>query len=144
MSSDVPRRMILDLTSFNNVIGQLEQGVAEARAHVGNHLMRDGVIQRFKYTYELGHKMLRRFMEATEVRSDVIDAMSLPDLIRAASGRGLLLRGWDQWAEYRKARDSASHAYGGNEAAEVFSVIPAFLDDVRHLRDQIAKGPRQG
>jgi nucleotidyltransferase substrate binding protein (TIGR01987 family) len=137
--SGVPRRMLLDLTSFNNAIRQLEEGLTDVREGHKNQLMRDGVIQRFKCTYELGHKILRRFLEATEARPDAIAAMSFPDLIRTASGRGLLLRGWDQWAEYRKARDTTSQTYDAKKAAEVFSVIPAFLDDVRHLRDQIAR-----
>ena len=129
----------LDLTSFNNAISQLEQGLAAANTDTKDQLKRDGVIQRFEYTYELSHKMLKRFLEATEASSQTIDAMSFPDLIRTASERGLLLRGWDKWSEYRSARGTTSHTYDAKKAAEVFSVIPAFLEDVRHLRDQITK-----
>jgi nucleotidyltransferase substrate binding protein (TIGR01987 family) len=83
----------LDLTSLNNAISQLEQGLKAASADAKDQLKRDGVIQRFEYTYELSHKMLKRFLEATEASSQTIDAMSFPDLIRTASERGLLLHG---------------------------------------------------
>lgn len=129
----------LDLTSLNNAISQLEQGLKAASTDTKDQLKRDGVIQRFEYTYELSHKMLKRFLEATEASSQTIDAMSFPDLIRTASERGLLLRGWDKWSEYRQARGTTSHTYDAKKAAEVFSVIPSFIEDVRHLRDQITK-----
>jgi nucleotidyltransferase substrate binding protein (TIGR01987 family) len=127
----------LDLTSFNNAISQLEQGLTDARANAKNQLMRDGVIQRFEYTYELSYKTLKRFLEATEASAQTIEAMSFPDLIRTASERDLLLHGWDIWTKYRTARGTTSHAYDAKKAAEVFSIIPAFLEDVRYLLDQI-------
>ena len=43
--------MALDTTSFRNALAQLASGLAEARAE----LVRDGVIQRFDYSYELSH-----------------------------------------------------------------------------------------
>ena len=145
MSDMVPSKHApLDLTSFNNAIRQLEDGLTDASADTKNQLMRDGVIQRFEYTYELGHKMLKRFLEETEASSQTIDAMSFPDLIRTASERGLLLRGWDKWAEYRRARGTTSHTYDAKKAAEVFSVIPEFLEDVRYLRNEITKRQQQG
>jgi len=34
----------------------------ELRRHPDSALMRDGVIQRFEFTYELSHKTLRRYL----------------------------------------------------------------------------------
>ncbi len=46
-------------------------------------------ILRFEYTYELSHKMLKRYFEMTEPNAEMIDQMLFPDLIRTASERGL-------------------------------------------------------
>ena len=89
--------MALDTTSFRNAIAQLARGLDEARAEPGREVVRDGVIQRFEYTYELSHKFLRRFLEETEPTPEDLKALSFPALIRLGSERGLLLNGWDVW-----------------------------------------------
>jgi len=125
--------MNLDFTSFEKAILQLDEGLRMAAGTPDNKLMRDGVIQRFEYTYELSHKMLKRFLEATEASPEQFDEMSFADLIRTASERGLVLHGWDKWSQYRKLRGTTSHTYDAKKAAEVFEAIPGFLEDARHL-----------
>lgn len=129
--------MALDTSSFRQALGQLTSGLAEARAEPGREVVRDGVIQRFEYTYELSHKFLRRFLEETEPAPEGIRELSFPALIRLGSERGLLLNGWDVWSGYRKARGTTSHVYDGEKAAEVFAQVPGFLADARHLLDAI-------
>ncbi|WP_237476676.1 nucleotidyltransferase substrate binding protein [Lichenibacterium dinghuense] len=125
--------MALDLSPFRRAVAQLAAGLAMSREHPDNEVIRDGVIQRFEYTYELSHKFLRRFLEETEPAPGQLRESSFPALIRLGSERGLLVNGWDVWAEHRKARGTTSHAYDGAKAAEVFARIPAFLDDARAL-----------
>ena len=131
--------MVLDTTSFRNAIAQLSSGLAEAQAEPRRELVRDGVIQRFEYTYELSHKFLRRFLEDTEPAPEQLRSLSFPALIRLGSERGLLLNGWDVWSGYRTARGTTSHTYDSVKAAEVFARIPAFLEDARALLDAIER-----
>ena len=129
--------MALDTTSFRNAIAQLARGLERAEVAAGDELLRDGVIQRFEYTYELSHKFLRRFLEETEPAPEQLKEMSFPALIRLGSERGLLLNGWDVWSRHRKARGTTSHVYDSSKAAEVFATIPGFLEDARALLDAI-------
>lgn len=129
--------MPLDLSTFERAIAQLAEGLDMAGAHPGNELMRDGVIQRFEYTYELSHKMLRRHLAATEANPETIAALSFPNLIRLGSERGLLLHGWDWWTTYRTARGTTSHTYDAEKARQVFAQVPDFLADARHLLDRL-------
>lgn len=129
--------MPLDLSAFERAIAQLAEGLSTAEAHPGNDLMRDGVIQRFEYTYELGHKMLRRHLSATEANPETVAALSFPNLIRLGSERGLLLHGWDRWTTYRAARGATSHTYDARKARQVFARIPDFLADARHLLERL-------
>jgi nucleotidyltransferase substrate binding protein (TIGR01987 family) len=129
--------MALDTTPFRNAIGQLASGLAEARAEPNREVVRDGVIQRFEYTYELSHTFLRRFLEDTEPVRERLGEMSFPAVIRLGSERGLLLNGWDVWSRYRTARGTTSHVCDSEKAAEVFAQIPGFLADARHLLDAI-------
>ncbi|MCW5699780.1 MAG: nucleotidyltransferase substrate binding protein [Rhodospirillales bacterium] len=136
--------MRLDLSTFERAIAQLGQGLTTAEAHPGDDLMRDGVNQRFEYTYELSHKMLRRHLTATEPNPEAIDALSFPNLIRLGSERGLLLHGWDRWKTYRAARGTTSHTYDAEKARQVFAQVPDFLAEARHLLDRLQQRVDQG
>lgn len=131
--------MALDTSSFRNAIAQLARGLEEARAEPGRDVVRDGVIQRFEYTYEISHKFLRRVLEETEPAPNQLKEMSFPALIRLGSERGLLQNGWDVWSGYRKARGTTSYTYDSVKAAEVFARVPSFLEDARALLESIER-----
>ena len=131
--------MALDTTSFHAACRRLASGLDEARAEPHREVVRDGVIQRFEYTYELSHKVLRRFLEDTEPAPDTVKELGFPGLIRLGSERGLLRNGWDVWARYRVARGTTSHTYAKEKAETVFALIPAFLEDARALLDAIER-----
>jgi nucleotidyltransferase substrate binding protein (TIGR01987 family) len=95
--------------------------------------VRDGLIQRFEFTYELGHRMLRRYLITTAASPDEVARMAFADLIRAGSAQGLLRSGWPQWRQFREMRARTSHSYDAGAAAAVVAAIPAFLEEVEHL-----------
>ncbi len=125
--------MPFGLTPFANAVRQLAAGLNMSRAHPDNEVIRDGVIQRFEYTYELSHKTLRRYLMATEPSAAIAEDLTFPSLIRMGSERGLLTGGWDAWTEFRKARGTTSQAHDGIEAAEVFAAIPSFSVEAEGL-----------
>ena len=134
---------VLDFQSLGKAISQLDAGLRESQTVPDSELLRDGVIQRFEYTYELSWKMLKRYLEATSPNPEEVDGMSFQSLIRTGSEQGLLLSGWDNWVRYRKARGSTSHTYDAEKAREVFRIIPEFLREARYLIDRLTeKMPR--
>jgi len=124
---------LLDVSSLEQAIASLDEAVTAHRQQETNNFIRDAAIQRFEYTYELSHKMLKRYLEMTEPSAEIIDQMPFPDLIRTASERGLLSKGWDVWKDYRHARNATSHTYNEKKAKEVYAVIPEFLKETNHL-----------
>ena len=128
---------ILSLDPLEKAIRQLTNGLAQYAGHAHDDLLRDGVIQRFEYTYELSWKMLKRFIELTAADPEAIDRMSFPELIRTGSELGLLRSGWDKWQDFRKSRGTTSHIYDEIKAQQVFSIIPAFLDESVYLLAQL-------
>lgn len=123
----------LDLSSLEKSVASLAEAVVAYQATPTNKFIRDASIQRFEYTYELAHKMLKRYLEISEPNAEEIDQMAFPTLIRTASERGLLLNGWDIWKTYREARNITSHTYDENKAIQVCEVIPAFLEETKYL-----------
>jgi len=92
-------------------------------------LMRDGLIQRFEYTFELAVKTLERFLKQVMISESELLTVTYNDLIRIGAEKSLILNP-ECWFEFRLARNRTSHAYSGKVADEVFEVIPKFLGQV--------------
>lgn len=127
----------LDLIPFDRAIERLTEGLARYQRDVSDTQIRDGLIQRFEFTYEISHKMLKRHLEAVSANPAEFDEMSFQDLIRSGNEMGLLLGAWPDWKRYLEMRSKTSHTYDEDVALEVVSGIPTFLAEARHLRDQI-------
>lgn len=129
----------LDITPLTNAIARLREGLARHQSEPMDEQLRDGLIQRFDYTYELCHRMLRRFIRQTAASPEEVDRMPFQDLIRTANQQGLLLGDWPAWHRYRDARAKTSHTYQAKAAQEVAEAIPGFLAEAEHLRDELRK-----
>ena len=103
--------------------------------------MRDSIIQRFEFTYELTYVTLRRYLEEAANAGEKVDRMSFPTMIRTASEQGLLLNGWDVWEGFRKARNKTSHTYHEETAIEVVAKMPSFAAKVRYLLNEMKERP---
>lgn len=127
----------LDLTPLNRAIDRLDEGLARYRREIGDLQIRDGLIQRFEFIYEISHKMLKRYLTLTSPSPTQYNEMAFQDLIRTGNELGLLLGAWPDWKRYRDLRSKTSHTYDEDIALEVVSGIPAFLAEARHLQEQI-------
>jgi nucleotidyltransferase substrate binding protein (TIGR01987 family) len=127
---------MIDTSSLAKALDTLDIALSAHAAAPADAFVRDACIQRFEYSYELAHKMLRRHLAATEQSS--VQELSFPNLIRLAYRRGLLAESWDIWSIFRDARNATSHAYNEAKALEVVKNIPAFATAARFLLTQLA------
>lgn len=101
--------------------------------------MRDGLIQRFEFTYELSHRLLRRYLRGVAASPEAFDQMPFQDLIRSANQQGLLVGDWPAWRRYRDMRARSSHTYAAEVAMQVVEGIPGFLAEAQHLRNELTR-----
>lgn len=127
----------LDLSPLERTIERLNEGWTRYQQDVSDTQIRDGLIQRFEFTYEISHKMLKRYLESASPTPQQYDDMTFADLIRSGNEQGLLLGAWPDWKRYRDMRAKTSHTYDENIALEVVVGIPPFLAEARFLRDQL-------
>lgn len=123
---------MLQTESLQQAIASLQRALDEYH-QAPSEFVRDACILRFGYTYDLAHKMLKRFLENTAANPAEIDGFSFQQLIRTGAERGLLANSWDHWSDYRLARNITSHSYNEAKALEVFARIPAFLNEAAYL-----------
>lgn len=129
--------MSLDISSLESAITRLKEGLERYQRDTSDTQIRDGLIQRFEFTYELSHKMLKRYLESASATPELYDDMPFADLIRSGNEQGLLLGDWPTWRGYREMRGKSSHTYAEKVALEVVAVIPAFLEEAIYLRDKL-------
>lgn len=127
----------LNLVPLENAVSRLTEGLARYEKDITDTQIRDGLIQRFEFSYEISHKMLKRHLEAVSPTPEQFDAMAFADLIRSANEQGLLLGDWSAWKIYREMRSKTSHTYDEEIAIEVVHSIPVFLEEARHLLKQL-------
>jgi len=133
----------LDISSLESAIHRLEEGLARYLGDVSDAQIRDGLIQRFEFTYELSHKMLKRYLEATSANPSEFDQMAFQDLIRTGNERGLLLGDWPAWRKFRDMRNAVNHAYNEAKALSVVAGVEPFLDEAKYLRDELKRRSRE-
>lgn len=134
--------MTLDLTPLVKAVQRLDEGLVRYQSDISDIQIRDGLIQRFEFTYELSHKMLRRYLEAAAANPSEFDAADFHYLIRSGNEQGLLLGTWPDWRKYRDMRSKTSHTYDETVALKVVEGIPGFLKEARYLLAQLES--RQG
>lgn len=93
-------------------------------------LLRDGVIQRFEFTYELSWKMLKRYLE--EYSLEKVDGLNNRELFRIGREQGLISDP-EKWFHYMKMRNQTSHVYDKAKAATVYAAAREFLPDTQYL-----------
>ena len=127
----------LDLTALANARLRLAEGLQRYQLDTCDAQIRDGLIQRFEFTYEICHRTLKRYLETVSATPDEYDTMPFADLIRSGNEQGLLRSGWPVWKSYREMRSKTSHTCDESTAVEVAAGIPDFLEEAGYLLAQL-------
>ena len=128
--------MQLDFSSFVKAVARLDEGLERYNLDTGDAQIRDGLIQRFEFTYDLAHKMLRRQLEAVSANPEQVDRLSFAELIRSVTEQGLIKSDWSAWRTWREMRNITSHTYDEAKARQVVDGIPAFLAEAQDLAER--------
>jgi len=122
--------MELITESLEKALATLKEAWMEFQKNTSNSFIRDAVIQRFEYTFELSHKILRRFLSETESSRIEISEMFFNDIIHLGCKRGLLLNDLEVWDKYRKLRNLTSYNYDEFKAEDIIVTVPVFIEDI--------------
>ncbi len=101
------------IEEFLKALVQLRKAVAMPK----DEFIRDSVIQRFEFTYELSWKMLKLRLEA-----EAIDAKTPKQTLQEALQAGFITDG-NSWSELQRNRNLTSHTYDENLADEVYDYV---------------------
>jgi nucleotidyltransferase substrate binding protein (TIGR01987 family) len=124
--------MTLDFSSLERALASLGRAAERSIREPADEEVRDAVIQRFEYCYELCWKMLKRQLEQELPDPGAADRMSFAELMREGSERGLVAQP-ARWLSYRYQRNLTSQVYDQEKARAVHATALEFLTDARAL-----------
>ncbi len=101
------------IADFQKAVKRLEEACQQEK----NDFIRDSVIQRFEFCYELAWKMLR-----LKLLQEDIDTRSPKATLQAALELGLIEDG-NSWTELHRMRNLTTHTYDESLAEEVYSFV---------------------
>ncbi len=113
----------LAIDTLEKALLRLEEAVLQP-ADAGRFII-DATIQRFKFTYELSWKTLKRFLQV-----EGIVAKSPRQTVKEAYQIGWL-DGEEEWLQMLEDRNLMSHVYQETLADEIYSWIPAHAKAIR-------------
>jgi len=97
-----------------------------------NDLERDGIIQRFEYSFELTWKTLKKYLESY----CGISENNIKNIFREAA-RVNIIDDIDIWFAYLRARNETSHIYNSEIAKEVYTYSVSFSKDLKVLIEKL-------
>jgi len=128
---------LLDITPLAKALMRLVEGYDRYLLDITDTQIRDGLIQRFEFTYEISHKMIKRNLEMTSPSPEMFDGMPFPDLIRSANEQHWLKGNWSSWKIFREMRAQGINTYDDNIAFQIVQGIPDFIDEANVLAQQL-------
>jgi nucleotidyltransferase substrate binding protein (TIGR01987 family) len=120
-------------SNFSNAFSLLGEAVSMKRP---TELEKEGLIQRFEYTFELGWKTLKDYLE----EKGFAEIVGSKDAIRLAFANGIISNG-EVWMEMITDRNLTSHLYDSAVVAQIVNNVlnkyyPAFLELNAYLKDK--------
>ncbi len=103
------------INDFENALARLKDAIAQPH----NEFMRDAVIQRFEFTYELAWKLLK-----LRLFDDGIMAATPREALQQSLSAGWIADG-NAWSEMQRNRNLTSHTYDEAVAIEVHTFVCA-------------------
>ena len=110
-------RFVIKLNNYKNALARLHESIIDSDKYE-NLTFRDGVIQRFEFTAELAWKTTREYL----INEGITDINSPKSVMRGAYAAGLI-KDEGGWLRILDDRNSTSHIYDEDDAAEIYERI---------------------
>lgn len=132
-------RWIYRLDNFIRAFALLREAVETMERRELTQLEKEGVVQRFEYTWELAWKLLKDYLEAEGV---ALDRITPSFVIKAAFEAKIIVDG-EGWMRALDARNRMSHTYNLKDFEAILAEIRAkylkLLEGLRAIMQETAE-----
>ncbi len=111
--------MLRKVENYCAAVERLKEAMEERAANPDSTVIRDGVIQRFEFTFELAWKSLKEYMEDQGIAPD----LTYPKAVLKKAFADGTIDSEQEWLDMLDARNVTSHVYSDEQAAKVVADI---------------------
>ncbi|MFN5589537.1 MAG: nucleotidyltransferase substrate binding protein [Holosporales bacterium] len=114
-------RWVYRFDNYRRAFGLMDEAVQAFAARPFTALEKEGIIQRFEYTWELAWKVLKDYLEHGGI---VLETVTPASVIRAAFAADIIKDG-QGWMDALKARNEMAHTYDEKGSEKIVYAITA-------------------
>lgn len=103
------------INNYLNAVERLQEAVAEYQQSNHNTLMRDGLIQRFEFTFELSWKALKEYLYDQGCGT----GLNFPKQVLKTAYENEIIQDETIWLSMLEARNRTSHIYDDTSAQRI-------------------------
>ena len=107
--------MLQKIENYCKAVDRLNEAMPALAQNPDSTIIRDGVIQRFEFTFELAWKSLKEYMEDQGVMMTIVSPRSV---LKEAYSMGII-NGPELWNEAVDSRNLMSHIYDESTAVAI-------------------------
>ena len=123
----------MNITSLKQSVQDLERALEICHKNTESGVLKDACIYRFRNTYEITLRMIKRYLKETSSNPFEIEKLTFNQIIEEAFKASIIKLKVKDWKKFREYCIRMSEFYKEDEANEVLKEIPFFLEDVKHL-----------
>lgn len=112
--------MLQKIENYCKAVDRLNEAIPELARQPDSTIIRDGIIQRFEFTFELAWKSLREYME--DQGADMNGIVFSKQVFKAAYA-AQIINDAQVWLDMLDSRNITSHVYDDKQASEVVADI---------------------
>ena len=123
------------LSDFNKALNRLNEAIEESKNNTKSTTLKDGVIQRFEFCYEICWKVMKMYLE----NEGIEEAKSPRSSFREAFKVELIDDG-EAWIDMLKDRNLTSHVYDEEMAIEIYEkIITKYYHQMQEMCSKLKK-----
>ena len=127
--------MMTKQQNFCDAVQRLQEAIQDYKSFP-NSTMRDGVIQRFEFTFELAWKSLKEYMEDQGAQE-----LQFPKQVLKAAYSAKVIDNEKVWLSMLSSRNITSHIYDDSQAAKVmYAIQNQYITPLQNLADFYSNG----
>ena len=131
--------LVVDVDLFRRALESLQEALAARQAEPLNTFIRDSVVKRYEFTYELAVRSLARYLQSSAFSSTEVEDLTFQGIIRRGDKAELLRSGWPEWKRFREARNQTAHTYSEGKAVAVVETSESFVAEAAHLLSRLTE-----
>ena len=112
--------MLQKVENYCKAVARLNEALPALAQQPDSTIIRDGIIQRFEFTFELAWKSLKEYME--DQGADMNGIVFSKQVFKAAYA-AQIINDFKVWLDMLESRNITSHVYDDKQAAEVVADI---------------------